>query len=140
VSQLKKTLELDANFYQAHISLAQVYQAKDHYSESVEEYAKAEELFGGSQNAKVMRESFARGGWQGFLRAMTAKNRPFSLWFRHFATFHAELGEKDKAFAELNKAHESHDSDLESLRVDSLLDPLRDDPRYAALLQRIGLP
>lgn len=140
VSQLKKTLELDANFYQAHISLAQVYQAKDHYSESVEEYAKAEELFGGSQNAKVMRESFARGGWQGFLRAMTAKNRPLSLWFRHFATFHAELGEKDKAFAELNKAHESHDSDLESLRVDSLLDPLRDDPRYAALLQRIGLP
>ena len=40
LAQLKKTLELDANFPGVHGTLAQVYQAKGNYAESVEEYAK----------------------------------------------------------------------------------------------------
>jgi serine/threonine-protein kinase len=138
LAQLKKTLELDANFQGAHGTLACVYQAKGNYAESVEEYAKSAELIGESQNAKIMRESFAKGGWQGFLRVMTAENYPFDLW--DFIIFQAELGERDKAFAVLNKAYESRRSDIESLKVEPLLDPLRNDPRFAELLRRVGLP
>ena len=138
LAQLKKTVELDATFPGVHVTLAQVYQAKGNYAESVEEYAKFEELNGESQNAKVMRESFAKGGWQGFLRVMTAENQHIDSW--PVMTFQAELGEKDKAFAVLNKAYESRHADIQALKVEPLLDPLRNDPRFAELMRRVGLP
>ncbi|MCA1637584.1 MAG: protein kinase, partial [Acidobacteria bacterium] len=109
IAQLKKTLELDAGFAPAHDSLATVYFAKGSYAESVEAFARSQELFGVPQNAVLARESFARGGWQGFLRAMTGESRPTNLTSYRAATFHGELGEKDKAFAELNKAYENRE-------------------------------
>ena len=53
---------------------------------------------------------------------------------------HAALGEKDEAFAALNKAYENREFILVSLKVDTRLDTLRDDPRFQALLRRVGLP
>ncbi|MDQ3175910.1 MAG: protein kinase, partial [Acidobacteriota bacterium] len=73
IAQLKKTLELDANFPGTHNHLARVYQAKGNYTESVEEYAKYQELIGEQRNAALVRESFAKGGWQGFVRAMVER-------------------------------------------------------------------
>jgi len=138
IAQLKKTLELDANFPGTHNHLARVYQAKGNYTESVEEYAKYQELVGEQRNAALVRESFAKGGWQGFVRAMV--ERPdLSPYLR--AHFYAALGEKDKAFAELNKAYENRDGFVVMyLKVDPRLDPLRSDPRFQDLLRRVGFP
>lgn len=52
---------------------------KGNYAESVEELAKFQELIGGEQTAALMRESFAKGGWKEFLRAMTDDRRPANL-------------------------------------------------------------
>ena len=138
IAQLKKTLELDANFPGTHNHLARVYQAKGNYTESVEEYAKYQELIGEHRNAALVRESFAKGGWQGFVRAMV--ERPdLSPYLK--AHFYAALGEKDKAFAELNKAYENRDGFVAMyLKVDPRLDPLRSDPRFQDLLRRVGFP
>src|SRR5258705_402617 len=56
------------------------------------------------------------------------------------AITYAALGEKDKAFAELEKAYQAHDWFLQRLKVDPFLDPLRDDRRFGDLVKRIGLP
>jgi serine/threonine protein kinase/tetratricopeptide (TPR) repeat protein len=56
------------------------------------------------------------------------------------AITYAALGEKDKAFAELEKAYQARDWFLQRLKVDPFMDPLRDDPRFADLVKRIGLP
>ena len=140
IAQLKKTVELDASFAPAHDSLAQVYLAKGNYAESVEEFAKEQELIGEPQNAVLIRESFARGGWQGFLRAMTGESRPSNLASYRAATFHAALGEKDKAFAELNKAYENREFFMMLVKVDPRLDSLRTDPRFTELMHKVGLP
>lgn len=50
------------------------------------------------------------------------------------------MGEKDKAFAELDKSVELHDSWFRWAKVEPLFDPLRDDTRFAELLKRMGLP
>ncbi len=140
IAQLKKTIELDAGFAPAHDSLASVYFAKGNYAESVEEFAKSQELSGASRNAVLAREGFARGGWQGFLRSMTGESRPANLASYRAATFHSALGEKDKAFAELNKAYEEREFFMILLKVDSRLDPLRDDSRFQELLRKVGFP
>ena len=73
IEQLKKTLELDANFAQGHSSLSTAYQLKGRYAESVEELARSTELNGNSEGAALMRESFAKGGWEGYLRMITGE-------------------------------------------------------------------
>ena len=50
------------------------------------------------------------------------------------------MGEKDKAFAELDKSIEQHDSWFKWAKVEPLFDPIRDDPRFAGLLKRMNLP
>jgi serine/threonine-protein kinase len=53
---------------------------------------------------------------------------------------YAQLGEKDRAFAELENAVRSNGAGLYLLKVDPFLDPIRGDPRYAALLKRLNFP
>jgi Predicted integral membrane protein len=137
IAQLKKTLELDAGFAKTHQSLANIYQAKGNYAEAVEEFAKYQELTGEQHTAAQIRESFARGGWQGFLRAMTLEQRLPNLLEYEKVVFLAALGEKEKAFAKPDESYEVFGC---VLKVDPLLDPLRDDPRFAELLRRVGLP
>jgi len=55
------------------------------------------------------------------------------------AELYVALGEKDQAFAWLDKAYEEHDFILVLLKVQPSLDSLRSDPRFAVLLKRIGL-
>ncbi|OGD28946.1 MAG: hypothetical protein A2028_00825 [Candidatus Aminicenantes bacterium RBG_19FT_COMBO_59_29] len=50
-----------------------------------------------------------------------------------------DAGDKDRAIDWLYKAYETHDSSLAYLG-NPLWDPLRSDPRFQALLRRIGLP
>jgi len=140
ITQLKKTLELDADLVQAHFSLAVAYQMKGNYAEAVEEYAKYQEQIGEPQTAAIMRESYSKSGWQGFLRMITEKRIRFNSPLDNLATFYAALGEKDKAFAELNKSYENRENIMSQLKVDPRLDPLRSDPRFADLVRRVGLP
>lgn len=60
-----------------------------------------------------------------------------SYWI---ASIYAALGDKDKAFTELEKAFEERDYFMPRIKVDPFMDPLRDDPRYKDLLKRMGLP
>ncbi len=140
LTQLQKTLELDANFALAHSSISLAYRLKGNYAASAEELAKYEELIDEPQNAALIRASFARHGWQGFLRAMVGEHRSAKLTPYIVATFHAALGEKDQAFAELNKSYQDREATLALLKVDPRFDSLRDDARFQELLRRVGLP
>ena len=57
-----------------------------------------------------------------------------------YARIYAQLGDKNRAFAALDRAWEVRDSSLLDLKIDPYLDLLRSDPRYAALVERIGFP
>ncbi len=56
------------------------------------------------------------------------------------ATIYAGLGDKDQAFASLEKAYEARSWYLTHLKLDPELDSLRSDPRFADLVRRVGLP
>ena len=139
IAHLKKTLELDENFIATHGNLAAAYQLKGDYAASVGALAREREINGEYEVAALMRDSFAKGGWEGFLRYVT-EDRRATRTFYSVAAFHAALGEKDKAFAALNKSYEDREAPLTRLNIDPLLDPLRDDPRFQELLRRVGLP
>jgi hypothetical protein len=55
-------------------------------------------------------------------------------------TLIAGLGDRDRAFAWLDKAYDARAWDLVHLNVDMRFDGVRADPRFDALLHRVGLP
>ena len=139
LAQLKKTVEMDPGFPTTYFALSNVYRLMGKYAESVEAYARFQELYDRPQTAAFARASFAAGGWQGFLRDMTAR-RPEGLSPYMAAVFFAQLGEKDKAFTELDKAFETREYMLRFLKIDPSVDTLRDDPRFRVLMRRMRLP
>lgn len=68
-------------------------------------------------------------------RARKSYVSPFDL-----ALIQVALGEKDKAFALLDKAVAEHSTFLVYVKWEPRLDPLRSDPRFEELLRRIALP
>ena len=139
LAQLKKTAELDPSFPSTYSALFTAYRLMGKYAESVESYAKFQELNDRPESAALARASFAAGGWQGFMRDMTSKKPP-GFAASTAAIFFGQLGEKDKAFAELNKACENREYTVRFLKIEPGFDPLRDDPRFKELLQRMKFP
>jgi tetratricopeptide (TPR) repeat protein len=56
-----------------------------------------------------------------------------------FVTPYVGIGDKDQAFASLEKSVAAHSPALVTLRVEPAFDPLRSDPRFDDLLRRVGL-
>lgn len=56
------------------------------------------------------------------------------------ALVYAGLGEKEEAFTWLEKSYDARDKGLTYLKIDPCVDPLRSDPRFDRLVQRVGLP
>jgi hypothetical protein len=57
----------------------------------------------------------------------------------YFAAVYTGLGDFDQAFQWLDKAYEERDDRLIYLQAEPMADPLRKDPRFTALMKRMGL-
>jgi TolB-like protein/lipoprotein NlpI len=141
IKQLKKTIDLDASFPSAHRSLSRAYLMTRDYNAHVEEQARYFELLGEGDAANFMRDTFTKGGWQAYLRAMTGPNRPTKYFFPFYvATYFGELGEIDKAFEEMNKTYQDRYYYIAWIKTDPCIDRLRADSRFGDLLQHLNFP
>jgi TolB-like protein len=138
--QSKKNVDLDPNFWYAHLQLFYCYRMKPDHASAVEELAKVQESRGEPDAAKLIRESFVGDDWHGFLRKVTEQRSRLKLYPYFIAGLYAELGEKDKAFAALDEALETKDQHTLWMKVDPIMDPLRDDPRFGKTLRQAGFP
>ena len=59
-------------------------------------------------------------------------------WTFEIAEVYAYMGNADEAFAWLDRAIERRDSSLNQTVLNPFVDPIRDDPRYDELLERLG--
>ena len=60
-------------------------------------------------------------------------------WDYQYAIAHAVRGEIDEAIAALQTAYDKRDTGLSLILGDPFLDNIRSDPRYEALVQRMGI-
>ena len=57
-----------------------------------------------------------------------------------YGEIYAQLGDKDRAIAALDRAFEIKDAGLLNMQTDPFLDPLRSDPRFKALVTKMNFP
>jgi serine/threonine-protein kinase len=143
IEQCRKTLELDPNMTTTYIWLEASYGRKGLYDQAVEAFLKNRELVGANpEKVKLLREAYARSGWQEFWRQELtwaqerAKQREVTPYT--FAQLYMQLGEQEQALAWMEKAYEAHTVGY-GLNADPLWDDLRSDPRFTALIRRMGL-
>lgn len=145
LARLEKVLEVEPNFGGTFFWLSNIYQQKQKYAEAVD-YSLKQAILNGRltpEQADQRREVFKKSGWIGYLRMRQAereedaKKEPVSS--RTHAVLCALLGEKDKAFAWIDKAIDEHDPFAVQLKVDPQFDSLRSDPRYATALRRVNM-
>lgn len=139
-AQLKVAQEIDPSFWFTWYQLFVNSRAKSDYAAAVEHLARAHELRDEPEMAKFIRAAFKKGGWRGFIESALSAPQGSTMITYYLATFAAELGKNDKAFALLNEAYDKHDQFIFFMKIDPFMDPLRNDPRFDELLKRLGFP
>jgi len=144
LEQLQKTLELDPNLVVAHSVLARAYSEKGMHEEAIRECEEAIRLSGGASLSKVtLGAVLAKAGRMdeavNILEELKRQPKQDVASEVFVGGLHATLGEKDEAFELLEKAYRQHNPWLVRLRFPPF-DCLCDDPRFADLCRRIGLP
>ncbi|MDQ3130160.1 MAG: winged helix-turn-helix domain-containing protein [Acidobacteriota bacterium] len=91
-----------------------------------------------------LEESFQKDGYPGFVRAKTAWLENLTekdyVYPTDLAKGCAALGEKDKAFAWLEKAVEARIPDVLSIKYAPAFDNLRDDARFQKIVGQMNFP
>lgn len=135
---------MDPNSGFAYWALGRAYTEKGMYPEAIIAFKKSIPLSGTSPDELAsLGCAYARSGRKADARKIVEDLKEQSkrkyIAPSVIAEIYTALGEKDQAFAWLDKAYEDHDFILVLLKIEPSFDGLRSDPRFAALLKRIGL-
>ncbi len=139
---LHRTIEMDPTFPLTHLYLGYIYTQMSMYEEALAEIRKETRLptvFHGSQVGIV----YARMGRRE--EALRILNQYMELEANEVTSPYAlaalcvALGEIDLCFQLLEKAFEAHDMYLYNIKADFLMDGVRTDARFTALLKKMGL-
>ncbi len=142
VEQANKTLEIDPSDADAVSVLGLAYEQMGNYPRAMEQWVKIQRLQGHESRATGLMRTFEKSGYKEYLSKDAKDNEAEGNLYRgglapSAASDYAMLGEKDAAFAALEKAF-AHRVGVVDINVDPRLDSIRSDPRFADLLRRVG--
>jgi serine/threonine-protein kinase len=142
ITQYRKGLVLEPNFVDALAGLRNSFHMKGMYEEALVAAKKVFVARGEQDVAEALERGNAEGGYSEAMRrsaeSMAARsNLAFAL---RIATLYTFAGEKERALDWLEKAYQERLQNMIYLRVYPKWDPLRNDPRFQALLRKMNLP
>jgi len=145
IEQDRKVVEMDPSFVAGHVNLGMAYAAKRRNKEAIAEARKSVELSKDdpllfAQLGAVYATSGRITESVKILEKVTrmAEKDPFMAVAA--ATLYADLNDKEAALQWLTRAVDAHDYQAIELNADLPWESLRSDPRFRALLNRIGFP
>ena len=145
IEHLQRALELDPDFPLAREWLRNVYADAGSYDRAFEEQVEVAARQSWTPDAlRALRDAYESQGWPGVLerlltRAVEASHRRY-ISPAVLAARHAQLGYPDEAFRFLEQACRERDPGVLNIKTNPLYRSLRTDPRFTALVHRMGLP
>jgi tetratricopeptide (TPR) repeat protein len=145
IAQLRRTLALDGNFSYAHWNLGEALYLKGDVTGAITEYEKAKALDDDPEILGLLARAYAETGKKEqaleILRKLkeTAQHQYVRRYI--FALVYIGLGHKETAIQYLESAFGDNENvDTTWIKVDPLLDPLRNDARFQQLVARMFPP
>jgi len=145
ITQLRKTLEIDPTFHYAHYTLGIALQLKGDVPGAISEYTKAQQLSDDPFVPVMLAIAKAQLGDKDAAKQMLteleedSQHRYVRAYWR--ALLCLSLGNRGEAVRLLEQGVADHEGlDIAWSKVDPLLDPLRGDPRFEALVQKVLAP
>jgi TolB-like protein/Tfp pilus assembly protein PilF len=137
IEQCRKVLEVFPNSGWGHAFRMWAYEMKGLYEQAI-----ADEL--DSKMAARLKRAYgrfgARGYWQCRLDSALEQAKRGYVSPLDIAEIYAQLGQRDEAFACLEKAYEERSVFMAQLNCNPRFDPLRADPRFHDLVRRMNFP
>jgi TolB-like protein/Flp pilus assembly protein TadD len=142
IEQLRKTLEMDPGFYYAHWNLGSALAAKGALDAAIAEYQKARALNDDPRLLALLAYAYGFSGNKAeamkILDQLAALSKQRYVSAFNFALVYLGLGEKNQTLYFLEKTYEDRDSySIAFIKVQPFFDPLRSDPRFEALVEKI---
>lgn len=135
MAQCRRTLEMDAHFSQANWMLGVAFYRKGQREESLRQLENA----GRDNNAYAMAIFLGLQGKRAeAYRLLAGMEKDYSFAVNSAVVF-VYLGQKNKAFASLEKAVQERDGGLIVMRFSPEWEPIRNDPRFVELERRVGV-
>jgi len=144
LARCRENLDRDPLHAQSYLHMGEIYTAQGKYDEAVAALQKAKQLSNQALVEVALGHVYAVSGRREEAlavardfeaRAAEGKASPFLP-----AVIYAGLGDKDTAFAWLEKSYAERSNWMALLKVGRRLAPLHDDPRFQSLLERVGFP
>ena len=142
ISQNEKSLVLDPSYAIALINIGRAYEQKKMYAEALKAFRRIQAAVPEDPVLiSLIGHTEAASGNQVAARAAIAQLQAIAklryVPSLYIALVYTGLNEKDEAFHWLDKAYEERCEYLVYLTDEPLADPLRSDPRFSKLIQRI---
>ncbi len=144
IEQLRRVIAIDPNHYQANWTLGLTYLANGQIDQAIATSDKAVAVSGRAP-AALGALGLAYGVAGRKREANQILNELLQLQKQRYVTpmalcfVYIGLGNKDQAFAWLEKGYQERANHIAFFKVSPTVDPLRSDPRFADLLRRTGL-
>ena len=141
----RRMLELNPNFPMGHEPAARVYLKQGRYAEAVSEFEKNVAADRTAYSLSTLGYAYALAGRRGeafsILKELEERYARRESTGQYVAAVYVGLGDKDKAFAWLEKEFQNRGGNLPTDLVGGVgfFNSLRDDPRYVDLVRRTGL-
>jgi TolB-like protein/Tfp pilus assembly protein PilF len=143
--QYRKALDLDPNFSLAHLDFGMLLARQGKFDDAISEIQKVRQIVGANNPYGLGHLGFiyARAGRKAEAMAALKELNGFlkegySLSVQ-IAFVYAGLGENDKTFEWLDRGYAEQNNYFRDLKTSFIWENLRSDPRYAAMLKKIGL-
>ena len=145
ISEIKRVIEMDANFAAAYSTLGLAYAYRKKCNEAIAAFRKASALAGNSPETIIHSNTFVAYSYAASGKTRQARSclnaiaqqpgtSPYAL-----GMIHAQLGDRNLALDWLERAYRERNYKIVWLKVDPALDPLRRTRRFQDLLNRVGL-
>jgi TolB-like protein/Flp pilus assembly protein TadD len=144
IAHYREEVELDPFFYKGYTSMGRAYIQLGMYEEAIAHLEKGRSLAGDVPNILgALGQAWALSGntaeARKFLKQLQQLSKTSYIPCSGIALIHLGLGEKEKALEILEAGCEQRHLVLATLKVHPAYDDLRGEPRFSAILQRMGL-
>jgi DNA-binding winged helix-turn-helix (wHTH) protein/TolB-like protein len=144
IEQGSRAIDLNPNSTSNYGWIIRAYEMKGDEQNAFAMTLKSAEVRGSApEEIASLKAAFAAGGWKRLLRyrldRLLEEEKHRSVTQLNIALHYARLGEKERAFARLQKAVEDRNFEVSAVNVEPAWDSYRDDQRFKALVRRVGL-